>query len=111
MIDFTAALNEALNAAIDKKLASFHQRLNVVENDRVVNVTRVVDGDVVFTAEIEALVDARIDYFLEKHSEDYDHDDFVLEDDRKTKVDDLLEDVFQNKFEAALDSTRVTLNT
>ena len=111
MIDFAAALNEALNAAIDRKLALFHQRLSVLENDRVVNVTRVVNGDVVLTAEIQSLVDDRIEHFLEKHNEDYDHDDFVTESDLKTKVDDQLDDVFQSKFEAALDGTRVTLNT
>lgn len=111
MIDFAAALNEALNAAIDRKLASFHQRLSVLENGRVVNVTRVVDGEVVFTAEIEALVDNRVEHFLEKHNEDYDHNDFVPESDLKTKVNNMLNNMFASKFEAALDGTRVTLNT
>ena len=111
MIDFAAALNEALNAAIDRKLASFHQRLSVLENGRVVNVTRVVNGDVVLTAEIEGLVDARVEHFLEKHNEDYDHDDFVTESDLKSKVDDVLDEQFTSKFDAALDGTRVTLNT
>lgn len=111
MIDFAAAFNEALNAAIDRKLASFHQRLSVLENGRVVNVTRVVDGEVVLIDEIQSLVDNRIEHFLEKHNEDYDHDDFATESDLKSKVDDLLDDMFASKFEAALDGTRVTLNT
>jgi hypothetical protein len=111
MIDFAAALNEALNAAIDRKLALFHQRLNVLESDRVVNVTRVVNGDVVLTAEIEGLVDNRIEYFLEKHNEDYVHDDFVTDSDLESKVDDVLDEQFASKFDAALDGTRVTLNT
>lgn len=111
MIDFAAALNEALNAAIDKKLASFHQRLSVLENGRVVNVTRVVDGDVVLTDEIERLVDIRIEHFLEKHNKDYDHDDFVTESDLKTQVDDWLDNNFQSKVEATIDGLHVTLNT
>ena len=112
MIDFAAALNEALNAAIDKKLEPLLQRLSALEANGLNHVVRLTeDGDVVLTAEIEGLVDIRVDYGIEKHNEDYDHNDFVTESDFESKVDDVLDEQFTSKFNAALDGTRVTLNT
>jgi spore coat polysaccharide biosynthesis protein SpsF (cytidylyltransferase family) len=112
MIDFAAALNEALNAAIDKKLEPLLQRRNALEANGLNHVVRLTeDNEVVLTAAIQALVDGRVDYGIEKHNEDYDHDDFVTESDLDTKVKDSFEDNFQSKVEAAIDGLHVTLNT
>lgn len=112
MIDFAAALNEALNAAVDKKLEPLLQRLSALEANGLNHVVRLTeDNEVVLTAAIQALVDGRVDYGIEKHNEDYYQADFVTDSDLKTKVDDILDDMFASKFEAAIDGLRVTLNT
>lgn len=65
----------------------------------------------VLVPEIRALVLAVAEEVLDNHKHEYDHDEFVTRDDVGDKVNDKLDDVFQSKFEAALDGTRVTLNT
>ena len=111
MIDFNALLNAAFEAAIEAKLVPIREHLKVLQTHGLSSVVRVVDGDVVLTAEIEGLVDIRIEHFLEKHNEDYDHDDFVTESDLDSKIKGIFEDDFQSRVETAIDGLRVTLNT
>ena len=116
LVRLSEMLNEGnfktvINSLVEAKLAPIHERLKALEAAGLSGVTYFDGNDVVLTVEIQALVDNRIEHFLEKHNEDYDHDDFVIESDLKSKVSDVLDDVFQSKFESALDGIRVTLNT
>jgi hypothetical protein len=110
MIDFNALLNAAFEQAIEAKVAPLRAQLQALECGTA-GVTWLKDGEEQLKPAIQTLVDARCEHFIEEHNEAWDHDDFVTETDFKDKIDDILDDLFQSKFEAALDGTRVTLNT
>lgn len=112
MIDFNAFLNAIFDAAIEAKVAPLRKQIEALNAQGLAGIVRpMADGEVRFTDEIEKLVDARVEHAIDAHKQDYDHDEFVTEGDRRDKIIDVLDDVFLSKFEAALDGTRVTLNT
>ena len=113
MIDFNTLLNAAFEAAIEAKLAPLRRRIEAIDTGPGVStgITCVADGELRFASNIQALVDARVQHGIDAHQEEYDHDEFISEDDLKSKIVDKIDDVFESKFEAALDGTRVTLNT
>lgn len=112
MIDFNAFLNAIFDTAIEAKIAPLRAQIEALNVRTLNGITRpMADGEVRFTDEIEKLVDARVEHGIDAHKEEYDHDEFVEKRNLKSEVDDQLDDVFQSKFEAALDGTRVTPNT
>lgn len=113
MIDFNTLLNAAFDAAIDAKLAPLRDEIKALATQGInTHITRVrEDGELELVDDIKKLVDARVDAGIESHCSDFDHADFADKNDLRSEVDDLLDDMFQSKFEAALDGTRVTLNT
>lgn len=113
MIDFNALLNAAFEAAIEAKVAPLRAQIEKLVADGLdTHIVRVnSESELSFVPDIQALVDARVQHGIDAHQEEYDHDEFISEDDLKSKIVDKIDDVFESKFEAALDGTRVTLNT
>lgn len=109
--NFRRVVESIVDSIVEAKLTPIHERLKALEAAGLSGSLISTGEDITLTAEIQVLVDNRIEHFLEKHNEDYDHDDFVTEGDLRSKVDDILDDMFTSKFKAALDGTRVTLNT
>ena len=109
--NFRRVVESIVESIVEAKLTPIHERLKALEAAGLSGSLISTGEDITLTAEIQVLVDNRIEHFLEKHNKDYDHDDFVTESDLKTKVDDWLNNNFQSKVEATIDGLRVTLNT
>lgn len=110
MTDFNTLLNAAFDAAIEAKLQPLREQIQQTAGLSFVVVAQ-ADGSLALNDTLAGLVKEVAQEVLEEHTEEYDHDDFVVEGDLKSRVEDVIDDAVGDKVNSTIDGMRVTLST